>query len=62
VIAKEILPFAEEDGAYMQTSSTLIYTIIREKLNQLMVDGDIDAFLKAVEDEGNAMIQENLSR
>ncbi len=62
VIAKEILPYAEEDGAYMQTSSTLIYTIIRGRLNQLMVDGDIDAFLQAIEDEGNAMIQENLSR
>lgn len=62
VIAKEVLPFAEEDGAYMQTSSTLIYTIIRQQLNQLMVDGNIDAFLEAIENEGNAMIEENINR
>lgn len=61
-ISKEILPYAQEEGAYMGTPSTLTYTIVREKIRQLVVDGDIDAALKAMEDEGNAMIQENRSR
>ena len=61
-IAKDILPYAVEEGAYMQTPSTLTYTIVREKLRQLLVDGDIDAALKGMEEEGNAMIEENLSR
>ncbi len=61
-ITKEVLPFAKEDGAYMGTPSTLTWTIVREKLRQLLVDGDIDAALKAMEDEGNAMIQENANR
>jgi len=61
-IAKDILPFAAEEGAYMGTPSTLTYTIVREKLRQLLVDGDIEAALTAIEEEGNAMIQENLNR
>lgn len=61
-ITMDILPYAVEDGAYMMTPSTLTYTIVREKLRQLLVDGDIEACLKAIEDEGNAMIKDNLSR
>lgn len=61
-ITKEILPYAAEDGAYMGTPSTLTYTIVREKLRQLLVDGDIDKALQAMEDEGNQMIQEYLNR
>lgn len=61
-ITKDVLPFAVEEGAYMGTPSTLTYTIVREKIRQLLVDGDIDAALKGMEDEGNAMIQENLNR
>lgn len=61
-IAKDVLPFAEEEGAYMQTPSTLTYTIVREKLRQLLVDGDIEAALKGMEEEGNQMIEENLNR
>lgn len=61
-IAKDILPYAAEDGAYMGTPSTLTYTIVREKLRQLLVDGDIDAALQAMEDEGNQMIDEYLNR
>jgi multiple sugar transport system substrate-binding protein len=61
-IAKDILPYAVEDGAYMGTPSTLTYTIVREKLRQLLVDGNIDAALAAMEKDGNAMIQENLNR
>lgn len=61
-IAQDILPYAVEDGAYMQTPSTLTYTIVREKLRQLLVDKDVDAALKAMEDEGNTMIEENLAR
>ena len=61
-ITKKVLPFAKEDGAYMGTPSTLTWTIVREKLRQLLVDGDIDAALKAMEEEGNAMIQENMNR
>lgn len=61
-IVKDVLPFAVEEGAYMGTPSTLTYTIVREKLRQLLVDGDIDAALKAMEDEGNQMIQEYLNR
>lgn len=61
-IAQDVLPYAVEEGAYMGTPSTLTYTIVREKLRQLLVDGDIDAALKGMEEEGNAMIEENLSR
>ena len=61
-ITKEILPYAVEDGAYMGTPSTLTYTIVREKLRQLLVDGNIDAALKGMEDDGNQMIQEYLNR
>ncbi len=61
-IAQEILPFAVEEGAYMLTPSTLTYTIVREKLRQLLVDGDIEAALQAMENDGNTMIQENLNR
>lgn len=61
-IVKEVLPYTVEDGAYMQTPSTLTYTIVREKLRQFLVDKDIDAALKGMEDEGNQMIEENLSR
>ena len=46
----------------MGNPSTLTYTIVREKLRQLLVDGDIDAALKAMEEEGNQMIEEYLNR
>lgn len=61
-IARDVLPFAQEDGAYMLTPSTLTYTIVREKLRQLLVDGDIDAALAAMEKAGNEMIGENYNR
>lgn len=61
-IVQEVLPYAVEDGAYMGTPSTLTYTIVREKLRQLLVDGDIDAALQAMEEEGNQMIEEYLNR
>jgi arabinogalactan oligomer/maltooligosaccharide transport system substrate-binding protein len=61
-IAKDILPFARDEGAYMVTPSTLTYTIVREKLRQMVVDKDIEAALNGMETEGNAMIEENLSR
>ena len=61
-ISKEYLPYTVEDGAYMGTPSTLTYTIVREKLRQLLVDGNIEAALKGMEDDGNNMIQENLNR
>jgi len=61
-ITKEVLPFAVEEGAYMGTPSTLTYTIVREKLRQLLVDGDIEAALTAMQEEGNAMIEENMNR
>lgn len=62
VITQDILPYAAEEGAYMGTPSTLTYTIVREKLRQLLVDGDIDTALQGMEDEGNQMIQEYLNR
>lgn len=61
-IAKDILPYAIEDGAYMGTPSTLTYTIVREGLRQLLVDGDIDAMLQSIETQGNQMIEEYLNR
>lgn len=61
-IAKDVLSYAVEDGAYMGTPSTLTYTIVREKLRQLLVDGDVDTALKGMEEEGNAMIEENNNR
>ncbi len=61
-IASEVLPYGEEDGAYMLTPSTLIYTIVRLQLQQVLETGDIDGALKAMEEEGNAMIAQNLGR
>lgn len=61
-ITKEILPFAQEDGAYMLTPSTLTYTIVRDQLRQMVETGDIDTALKTMETEGNNMIKENYER
>lgn len=61
-IATEILPYAEEDGAYMLTSSTLTYSIIREALYQLLSDGDIDACLENIQSGADTMLAENFGR
>lgn len=61
-IATEILPYAEEDGAYMLTPSTLTYTIIREALYTLMEDGDIDACLATIQSQAETMLDENFNR
>lgn len=61
-MTKDILGYAQEDGAYMITPSTLTYTIVRDQLRQMLETGDIDTALKTMEEEGNNMIQENLSR
>ena len=61
-ITKDVLPYTEEDGAYMLTPSTLIYTIVRDQLRQMLETGDIDTALQTMETEGNNMIAENNSR
>ncbi|MEG1753577.1 MAG: extracellular solute-binding protein [Christensenella sp.] len=61
-ITMDILPFANEDGAYMLTPSTLVYTIVRDQLRQMLETGDIDTALKTMEAEGNNMIKENYNR
>jgi multiple sugar transport system substrate-binding protein len=61
-ITKEILPYTQEDGAYMLTPSTFVYTIVRDQLRQMLDTGDIDTALQAMEDEGNRMIEDNYNR
>lgn len=61
-IAGSILPYGQEDGAYMLSPSQLIYNIVRVQLQQVLETGDIDTALKTMELEGNAMIKENLNR
>ena len=61
-ITQDILPYGQEDGAYTLDASQLLYTICRQQLRQMVEDGDIDAALKTMEKEGNAMIETNLNR
>jgi ABC-type glycerol-3-phosphate transport system substrate-binding protein len=61
-VAKEVLPYAEEDGAYMLTPSTLTYTIIREALYTVLEDGDIDACLATIQSQAETMLNENFNR
>lgn len=61
-ISTEILGYAQEDGAYMLTSSTLTYTIIREALYQLLEDGDVDACLSTIQSQAETMLDENFNR
>lgn len=61
-ITKDVLQYAQEDGAYMLTPSTLTYTIVRDQLRQMLETGDIDTALKTMEAEGNNMIAENNAR
>jgi ABC-type glycerol-3-phosphate transport system substrate-binding protein len=61
-IATLILPYAQEDGAYLLTPSKLTYSIIREALYQLIEDGDIDACLNRIQSETETMIMENNER
>lgn len=61
-IANKVLPYAQEDGAYMLTPSTLTYTIIREALRQVLVDGDVDACLNSIQSQAEVMLQENFGR
>lgn len=61
-IAANVLQYGQEDGAYMLSPSQLIYNIVRVQLQQVMETGDIDTALKTMEQEGNAMIAENLGR
>lgn len=59
-IAKDVLPYAEEDGAYMLTPSYITYTVIRTALRQCLEDGDIDNCLKTIQSEAETMLAENL--
>lgn len=61
-IAKDVLPYAQEDGAYMLTPSTLTYTIIREALYTLLEDGNIDACLATIQSQAETMLNENFNR
>jgi ABC-type glycerol-3-phosphate transport system substrate-binding protein len=61
-IAKDILPFGQEDGAYTLSPSKLIYNIVRLQMQQVLETGDIDTALKTMEEQGNAMVAENLGR
>lgn len=61
-IAKDVLPCAQEDGAYMLTPSTLTYTIIRQALYQVLEDGDIDACLSTIQEQAETMLDENYNR
>lgn len=61
-IATEVLPYAQEDGAYMLTPSTVTYTIVREALYQVLEDGDIDACLKTIQEQTEQMLDENFNR
>ena len=61
-VANEVLQYAEEDGAYMLTPSTLTYTIIREALYTVLEDGDIDACLATIQSQAETMLNENFNR
>ena len=59
---RDILQYGNEDGAYTLDSSQLIYTIVRQQLQQMVETGDIDTALATMEMEGNDMIETNLNR
>lgn len=61
-ITKDVLGYAQEDGAYLLTPSTVTYSIIREALYQVIEDGDIAACLARIQSETEMMIQENNER
>ncbi len=61
-ITKDVLGYAQEDGAYLLTPSTLTYSIIREALYQVIEDGNVDACLARMQSEAETMIQENNER
>ena len=61
-IASKVLPYAQEDGAYMLTSSTLTYSIIRQALYTVLDDGDIDTCLETIQQEAETMLEENFNR
>lgn len=61
-LSKLVLDYAEEDGAYLLTASTLTYTIIREGLYQLLEDRDVDSFLATIQSRTEQMIADNNSR
>lgn len=61
-LSRQVLDYAEEDGAYLLTTSTLTYTIIREGLYQLLEDRDVDAFLATIQSRTEQMIADNASR
>ncbi len=61
-VSKDILQYGNEDGAYTLDSSQLIYTIVRQQLQQMVETGDIDTALATMEMEGNDMIETNLNR
>ncbi len=61
-ISQDILQYGREDGAYMLDPSTLVYTIVRQQLRNMLETGDIDTALKTMEKEGNELIQTNLNR
>ena len=61
-LSKLVLDYAEEDGAYLLTTSTLTYTIIREGLYQLLEDHDVDSFLATIQSRAEQMIADNNSR
>ena len=61
-ITMDVLGYAQEDGAYMLTPSTLTYSIIREALYQVLTDGDVDAALATIQAGAETMLAENYSR
>ena len=61
-ITSKVLPYAREDGAYMLTSSTLTYSIIRQALYTVLDDGDIDTCLETIQQEAETMLEENFNR
>ncbi len=61
-ITMDVLGYAQEDGAYMLTPSTLTYSIIREALYQVLTDGDVDAALATIQSGAETMLAENYSR
>jgi len=61
-IATDILQYSQEDGAYMLTPSTMVYSIIREALYQVIEDEDVDSCLARIQSETEMMITENNER
>ncbi len=61
-ITNDIQAYGRDAGSYTLSSSTLIYSIVRTQLQQVLESGDIDTALATMEREGNAMIEENLGR